>query len=282
MMISVITPTHNRRHTLDRLWQSLCAQLGDVVFEWVLLDDGSTDGTKQWFDSLEKSQRLNARYIYQANQGKHVAINTGVNFAAGDWIFIVDSDDALTTDAVATVAIDVSQSEDSLNRGRVEATDQVISQKGAQTESCVGLSYRKAFFNGQLIGRKVETSTPLCLKPNVAGALFEGDLAYVFRKTAIAQHPFPVYPKEKFVPELFIWNRIADDGHIYFYPGKVLYLCEYLPDGYSSNFRHMLVCNPIGFACFYKDQLIRLRLGIPWLKAFIRYSQCKWYARLKQ
>lgn len=260
-MITVVTPSYNRRQTLDRLWQSLCLQTTNLPFEWLLVDDGSTDDTLAWFEQTNKLAHIKKNYLKQANQGKHVAINTAVKHAAGDWIFIVDSDDELTIDAIETVTRDLVESQHDPNR--------------------VGLCYRKSNVDGKLIGKSTPQRGPLRLKPNEAGAMFQGDLAYVFKKTSLAENPFPIISNEKFVPELLIWNRIADNGDILYFPQTAIYRCEYLPDGYSASFKTMLRRNPRGFALFYGDQIRRLKPGVSWAKALIRYCQCLVYTRIK-
>jgi len=260
-MITVVTPTYNRRHTLVRLWHSLCTQSSQLTFEWLLVDDGSTDDTTKWFEQIHKPSHIKTRYLKQANQGKHVAINSAAGFASGQWIFIVDSDDALTPDAIETLTRDITNSESDSTR--------------------VGLCYRKTHFDGSLVGKATTALEPLYLKPNEAGSLFQGDLAYVFKKSALSQNPFPVIANEKFVPELFIWNKIADNGDILYFPQKSIYLCEYLADGYSANFSIMLKHNPRGFSLFYCDQIRRLKPGVSWVKTLLRCAQCQLYAWIK-
>ena len=263
-MISIITSTYNRCHTLPRLWDSLCAQATEYSFEWVLVDDGSTDGTGQWFKDLNHNVHnigfpnpgFTTRYVHQPNQGKHVALNTGVSVATGQWCFILDSDDALTPNAVERLRSDLG--------------------KVTDDQTTVGLCYRKQSLDGQLIGNLVYGES-IELSPNEAGELFKGDLAYVFRTSALLAHQFPVFPDEKFVPELLVWNQISDAGTIRYYPETAIYLCEYLPDGYSANFKKMLRQNTWGFGLFYRDQVRRLPIGVSWFKSMIRLIQCRYY-----
>lgn len=252
-MITVLTPTYNRAYTLERLYQSLLLQ--SVPFEWLIIDDGSTDTTRELITSLQTNAPFPIHYIYQTNSGKHVAINTGAREAKGDFIFIVDSDDLLTNDALIYV-------QNTIN---------------SLTESDIGICFRRAYFDGILIGKKNAASEPLYLSPTEAGNYFQGDLAYIFRTSILLFHPFPIIKGEKFVPELLIWNRISDEGRIVFYPDKAIYLCEYLEDGYSKNFKANLKRNPKGFALFYRDQFFRENSLIRKLKCTIRYLQCQYY-----
>ena len=103
MRFTVFTPTYNRAHTLDRLYRSLQRQtLRD--FEWIVIDDGSTDGTDERFNRILKEDNF-FKITYQKveNGGKHRAINRAVSIAEGELFFIADSDDRLTDNALYKV-----------------------------------------------------------------------------------------------------------------------------------------------------------------------------------
>lgn len=89
--ISIITPTYNRKHTLPRVWESLIKQ-SEGSFEWIIVDDGSTDGTGDWVSSLHDPR---VRYVKQENRGVHVARNRGAEFAKGEYTIFLDSDDEI-------------------------------------------------------------------------------------------------------------------------------------------------------------------------------------------
>ena len=90
-------------HTLRRLYESLCNQKSKN-FEWVVVDDGSTDKTQALLSGFAKSALFPIQIISQPNSGKHAAVNNGVS-CSSDWIFIVDSDDALTPGAIGTIEV---------------------------------------------------------------------------------------------------------------------------------------------------------------------------------
>ena len=98
--ITVFTPTFNRAHLLFRLYKNLKQQTFSN-FEWVIVDDGSIDNTKDIVLDFIKEGVLNIRYHYQKNSGKHIAINKGLDLAQGEWFFIVDSDDFLISNALS-------------------------------------------------------------------------------------------------------------------------------------------------------------------------------------
>jgi glycosyltransferase involved in cell wall biosynthesis len=250
VMITILTPVFNRAHTLRRLFQSLETQT-DSNFEWLVVDDGSTDDTPKLLREFACSESVRMHSIRQDNCGKHVAINVGVRAAHGEWVFIVDSDDALTPNAVSSVL-----------------------QACTSSSALSGVCFRRGYFHGGVIGRNLESDVSVFLHPTQAGRIFFGDLAYVFNREVMLRHPFPVIPGEKFVPELYIWNRIGDEADILFFPDKVIYLCEYLPDGYTANFTANLSRNPQGFLLFYATQLHRERRWLDKAKCLVRCLQC--------
>lgn len=86
--VSVIIPTFNREKTLSRALDSILIQEA-VAFEVTVIDDGSTDGTRQ----LIEQRYPQVSYMYQNNQGPSAARNRGIERARGEWIAFLDSDD---------------------------------------------------------------------------------------------------------------------------------------------------------------------------------------------
>lgn len=257
-VITIVTPTFNRASTLPRLYESLLKQTHQD-FEWVVVDDGSSDATSELIKNWQQANAIRVQYIFQRNAGKHIALNTGVTHAQGDIIFIVDSDDAITEDAIRN-----------------------ISDKFAESDHAKlsGLCFRKVKFDGTLVGREIALDS-IYATANDAGKMFRGDLAYVFKRAAMQGNPFPQIPGEKFVPELYIWNKISDTGNILFFPRIAIYLCDYLIDGYTSNFTATLRNNPKGFLLFYIDQVKREKSPLLKIKYAIRAFQCLYFRAAK-
>lgn len=255
-MITVLTATYNRAGTLPRLFESLCAQTC-MEFEWLVIDDGSVDDTQELLKDFSKGAPFEVKVVRQLNGGKHVALNTGAAQARRPWVFIVDSDDALVDTAIEKIFNSINSADDL---------------------KTAGMCYRKAYFNMQLVGLDVsEGEYPRLMSPTFAGHVFKGDLAYVFRTSLLSKYKFPVFAGEKFVPELYIWNKIGDEGGIVFFGNEVIYLCDYLEDGYSKNFSLNLKRNPKGFYIFYKSQIGREGKFFYKAKYFIRSMQCFLY-----
>lgn len=256
-MISVLTATYNRAHTLTRLYKSLSAQ-ADKNFTWLIVDDGSSDETAQLVESFIASSAINISYLRKTNGGKHSAVNAGVDFLSDGWALIVDSDDALTPHAIASIR-------------------SAINEQSARNYA--GLCFRKALFDGRIVGRDDALSRVRKeMFPAEAGALFRGDLAYMFRVEVMKKYSFPIIPGEKFVPELYIWNKIAEDSGVYYYGDLAIYCCEYLEGGYSAGFKSNLRRNPLGFLMFYISQIRREPTLIRKLKCIVRVGQCLVFA----
>jgi glycosyltransferase involved in cell wall biosynthesis len=93
MQFTVFTPVYDRRDKIHRVWDSLLAQ-GCRDFEWVVVDDGSTDGVLEQLRDYQTKADFPVRPFRQANAGKHVAWNHGVAVARGELFVPADSDDA--------------------------------------------------------------------------------------------------------------------------------------------------------------------------------------------
>ena len=91
-MISIIIPTYNRKDELEDLLSSLRRQESTVPFEIIVVDDGSTDGTRELMKSLAEEWRERLRFLEQSRAGPGAARNLGIKHAHGDILVFVDSD----------------------------------------------------------------------------------------------------------------------------------------------------------------------------------------------
>jgi len=230
-LLTIFTPTYNRGYSLPRLYDSLCQQTsGD--FEWLVVDDGSTDSTEQLVKGFISEQKIPIRYIKQSNGGKHRAINLGVKEANGDLFFIVDSDDWLNTEAIV----------------RITAQFDKISNNNEFAGVC-GL---KAYADGNRIGGEsdfdvLECSSLFRYQYNVLG-----DMAEVIRTNVLRKYPFPEYEGEKYCPESLVWNRIALKYKLRYF-NEIVYLCEYLPDGLTAKSISIRHQSPMASSQYYSE-----------------------------
>lgn len=188
-MVTVFTPTYNRAYILNNLYQSLCRQsYGD--FEWLIVDDGSTDNTEGLIASWLDEGEISLRYIKQLNSGKHRAINRGIQEANGNLFFIVDSDDYLADNTIERILFFYESIKDN--------------------NQFAGLSGMRAYPSGERIGGEfpfyiLKASTlELRMKYHISG-----DMAEVYKTDILRQYPFPEFAGERFCPEALVWNRVA-------------------------------------------------------------------------
>lgn len=102
--LTVFTPTYNRAHTLPRLYQSLCAQTSDD-FEWLVIDDGSTDGTRDLVAQWKEDDVIPIHYIYKENGGLYTGYNVAYLTIETELNVCIDSDDAMPADAVEKIVM---------------------------------------------------------------------------------------------------------------------------------------------------------------------------------
>src|SRR5688572_29547442 len=100
--LTVFTPAYNGADTLPRLFASLRAQ-SSRDFEWLVVDDGSTDATRAVLAECKAAADFDVRCFHQPNSGKHMAHNLAVTQTNTELMLILDADDELLPDAVRTI-----------------------------------------------------------------------------------------------------------------------------------------------------------------------------------
>jgi glycosyltransferase involved in cell wall biosynthesis len=187
---TVFTASYNRAHTLLRVYQSLCAQTYQD-FEWLIVDDGSTDTTSDLVEKCQKAARFPIRYIYQQHGGKHIAWNRGVREANGKFFLSVDSDDACVPEAL-------EQFQHFWNA--IPETDR--NQFSAVTGLC-------ADQHGKLIGDKFPKDVLDCSAMEIRYRYrVRGEKWGFHRIDILREFPFPELEGVTHIPEAVVWNAI--------------------------------------------------------------------------
>lgn len=101
-MITVFTPSYNRAYLLPRLFEALKNQT-DKRFEWLIVDDGSEDNTKEIVEKFQHENSLNINYQRKQNGGLNSAYNFAVSHTQNEIFFRVDSDDSVLPDAIEQI-----------------------------------------------------------------------------------------------------------------------------------------------------------------------------------
>ncbi len=193
LKISVITPTFNRVQELPRVYRSLCSQTFRG-FEWIIVDDGSTDNTKELINSFKEECNFKINYVYQNNGHKKLAVNTGLDHALGQFTVIADSDDAFPENAFAEF---------------IDAWDSIPESNKLYFSGVYGIC---VYENGSLVGDKYpckdyldSDTTEIRRKYKVSGEKWG-----MVRTEVMKNHKFPQYISGH-VPEDVMWSVIAEN-----------------------------------------------------------------------
>lgn len=250
--VTVFTPTYNRASLLGRLYESLKEQ-SCKSFEWIIYDDGSMDNTRSIVELFIREEKVNIKYVYQSNKGKHIAINRGVEIARGELFFIVDSDDYLKKDAIELI---------------IEARDSININSGMLY---AGVGGRRLNLGSKSSEFKFACNDKYCDSDSIEFAFKLGnfqDKAEVFFTNILSKYKFPEFKNENFITEVIVWYKIAQDGYKIRWFNEDIYMCEYLDDGLSRNYYRKRCDNIIG-TCYSYNKLSAYNLPF---KYKIRYK----------
>lgn len=269
-ILTVFTPTYNRSYTLHLCYESLKRQTC-INFTWLIIDDGSTDNTKELVNGWITEQLVPIRYHYQDNQGMHGAHNTAYELIDTELNVCIDSDDYMADDAVENI---------------VAFWGEHGSDKYA---GIVGLD---AAPNGEVIG----TVMPAQLKAETLSNLYDrhkvkGDKKLVYRSELTRKSPpYPIFPGEKYGPLAYKYILI-DQQYPLLIMNEVLCHVEYMTDGSSMNMINQYKRNPRGFSFYRETAMVyapsygkRLREAIHYVSSnmmiknykFWLQSPCRW------
>ena len=240
MKLTIHTATYNRAYILGKAYESLCAQTCKD-FEWIITDDGSTDGT----DALVRSwQEKENGFPIVYNPLKHVglprALNSGVECASGQWFMRLDSDDHLMPNTVEKVLCWIAEIED-------------------QPEF-VGVGFARCQPDGSFMKKQTPLVDPACGyvdASNTERAKYhlDMDMCEAERTSLLRQFPHQVWPTETFAPEQLNHNAMAFAGYKYRWRAEKLYICDYLTDGLTQNDR-IVKNNPMGYAMMHNQNIL--------------------------
>lgn len=233
--VTVFTPTYNRAYILEKLYRSLRRQTC-TDFEWLVVDDGSSDGTESLFEAWGKERKpFPIRYVKQENGGKCRAINHGLREARGKLFFTVDSDDYLTDDAVEKIiAWEEALPKDQKYCG-------FAGNLGTAPEVTPNKPLPGPYFDGTAFDRY---------------GIVEGERASVFYTEIHRGYLYPEYPGEKFMTEAVTWNRMANDGFRMRFFNDIICIYEYRADGLTRAGYDLFLKNPRGTALFFREKAV--------------------------
>lgn len=238
--ISILTPTYNRAELLKKLYNSILKNINfGLDIEWLIMDDGSTDDTKEivqnFQNQLIKQDKnvLEIKYFYQENQGKMIAINKLVEESTGDYIIDCDSDDYFTDNAF-------------------EIMKKAI-EENKEEKDIYGLCFLKFDQNGNNMGNnfknKKTTMFDLYFKEGETG-----EKAILFKSEIRKKYKHELEHGERFITEARMYQKM-DEKYKMICINKPIMICEYQDKGYTKNIVKQFKENPFGYYKYFEEIL---------------------------
>lgn len=239
-ILTVFTATYNRAHLIERLYRSLLRQ-SRFCFEWLVVDDGSTDGTEALFSEWMREQKpFPIRYCRQENQGLIRSLNLGVSMANGIFFSKIDSDDYVTDDYIEFVLEKLKS---------IEGEEEIYAISGVRIDS-MGKPLKGVW-------PKIPASIGYIDATDLQRREYDldADMSEVWKTDVLRRYCFPVWDGEKFAPEQIVLNQIALDGYKIRWYSKPLCICEYQEGGLTKGSFDLERKNPMGYAMMYNHKL---------------------------
>ncbi len=223
--ITVFTPTFNRAFCLNQLYTSLVEQT-NKNFIWLIVDDGSSDGTKNLIENWIAENQIQIQYFFQENQGMHSAHNTAYKNIKTELNVCIDSDDYMPKDAIEKII-------------------NLWYEKGSQEYA--GIIGLDAFKDGTIINKipdyiKIASLSELEYKNNI-----RGDKKIILRTEVVNEFPpYPIFDSERLVPLGTLYLMI-DQKYKFLCTNEVFCIIEYLNEGSSKTIFQQYKKSPMGF-----------------------------------
>ena len=247
MKLSILTATYNRANFLPKLYESIKENLKyNITPEWIIVDDGSIDDTKNIVQSFKDENKVIIKYLYQNNSGKMAAINEAVKMATGDLMVDCDSDDYLVNNSFEIIE---NNAEKILNN-----------------EKFYGLVFLKREENGKISGKEfkqkeyITTMFDLYFKEDIGG---EKILVYNSKIRKMYSHQLE--HNEKFITEARMYHKM-DEKYKLIAINEVIEQGSYIEDGYTKNINKTFKSNPYGYYMYFKELLEKNMKGVKFSK----------------
>ena len=194
--ITIVTPSYNRAHTLTRVYDSLKKQTFRD-FKWIIMDDGSTDNTKEIVDNFKSEGLLEIEYFWNENQHKFITVFEGIKKVTSQYFMIVDSDDSYPTDSLQILFDEVE---------KISNQDEYISVIGLSQYTdgkIVGNQYPNNGFDGSIFDMRY--------KYKVRGDKFGIFITKTYQQL-LKNFDYSPYKNKGYIPQSVFFNTYDADG----------------------------------------------------------------------
>ena len=264
MKITLFTPTYNRAYILETLYRSIQRQ-SFRDFEWLIIDDGSTDNTEELVKSwIAEPNDFPIRFEKVKNGGKCRAINQALDLAQGELFLTIDSDDYLTDTALEKIA----EWERELPKNKKFCG--VSGNLGTSETKTPNRFFDAGFHEGNLLDRY---------------GIADGERAFAFYTQVHRQYKYPVFPDERFMTEAVTYNRMAHDGYQMRFYNDIVCIYEYRDDGLTKAGNRLFLQNPRGYGLWLREKEKFMEAGLIdrfrlWFTYYCEMSFCEERYRL--
>lgn len=224
--LTVFTPTFNRAYCLHQVYESLCRQTVQD-FEWMVIDDGSTDFTTELVAGWKQESKIDLQYYHKENGGLHTGYNTAIENIQTELCICIDSDDFMPDDAVSKI----------LNHWLIN--------KAEKYAGIIGLDFYKG---GKSIGGDLPNIKSVRYIDLIDKYKYKGDTKMVHRTELLKRFvPMPSIKSEKNFNPIYIFLQV-DSTHPLLILNENLCFVDYQEDGMSNNIFNQYVNSPNSFA----------------------------------
>ncbi len=225
--MTVVTPTYNRKHTLPRVYESLLKQTSKS-FVWMVVDDGSTDGTEELIRGYQQEDQITIEYIKKENGGKASALNVSLDYVKTPYCVCLDSDDTFSDTAIE-MALKFLNEEDN-------------------NEECCGLIGLRHNPDGTIMGGKEipHQYKYITIMDIYYNCNIRSEFIAFYKTKILNQYRFPSVPGEKFISPAWFHYTLSEKYKFRSVRDVYCY-CEYICDGLTRNKRKVIVNNPVGY-----------------------------------
>jgi len=246
LKISILTATYNRSSLLLKLYESIKNNLKEEIYvEWLIMDDGSIDETKEVVQRFMEENKLEIKYFFQENQGKMQAINNLAQHAKGDLIIECDSDDYFTNNAF-------------------EIIKEVFEKNETKMKDFYALCFLKYDQTGKNMGNNFKNEITkmfdLYFKEGE-----DGEKALVFNSQIRKQYKYEFENGDRFSTEARMFHKM-DDKYSIICVNQPIMICEYQNEGYTRNINKQFIENPYGYFEYFKEILQKDMRGVTFKK----------------
>ncbi len=210
--LTVFTLTYNRAYCLHKCYESLLRQ-SSKDFEWLVVDDGSSDNTKELINNWINENKISIRYIYKENGGMHSGYNVAFDNIVTKLAVSIDSDDYMTDNAVALI-IDYWQKNGS--------------------EKYAGIVGLNITSDGKVLGKTLPKQHSIKVYDYYNRLNGSGDKKMVYRPETIREYKSPEFAGERLFPTCYKYF-LVDLHYDMLVLNEPLCVVEYMPDGFTNN-----------------------------------------------